>query len=90
MILPITIITNNLQVAMDGVIQDVKCLFGSVLNSLQTEINRALKGFGCLSDEQVATVEALLDEAVNPFQGLETHYLQQKFFKEYFNYVVSA
>ena len=27
-------------------------------------------------DEQVATVEALLDEAVNPFQGLETHYVQ--------------
>ena len=69
---------------MDGVMEDVKCLFGQVLNKVTEDIRRELQD---LSDEQMSIIESRLD--VNPFEGLETHYFQDKYFKEHLDYLVS-
>lgn len=67
---------------MDGVIEDVKCLFNHTLNTLKDAIMTDLQGFGCVGTEQLSVIAAHFDEALNPFAGLETHYLQDKYFRE--------
>ncbi len=74
---------------MDGVIEDVKCLFSRAIHTLKADIVKDLQSFGCVSNEQLSVIEAHLDAAVNPFVGLETQYLQDKYFKENLDYLVS-
>ena len=69
-------------------IQDVKCLFGSVMDKLRLDIIKELQGAGYLSDDQLRSIDTLFNAAANPFQGLETAYLQDKYFKEHLNYLV--
>ena len=68
---------------MDGIIEDVKLLF----NHVMCKIKRGI-AFGCLSPEQLSTIEMHMDKAMNPFEGLETHYLQDKYHKEHPDYLV--
>ena len=51
-------------------------------------IVRDLWAFGCLSPEQLSIIEVQMDKAMNPFEGLETHYLQDKYYKEHLDYLV--
>lgn len=74
---------------MDGVIEDVKWLFSCAIRTLKGDIMRDLQGFGCVGMEQLSAIAAHLDAAVNPFVGLETHYLQDKYIKENLDYLVS-
>ena len=74
---------------MDGVIEDAKCLFSCAMRTLKDDIMRDLQGFRCVGTEQLSIIAAHLDAAVNPFVGLETHYLQDKYFKENLDYLVS-
>lgn len=67
--------------------EDVKCLFSSAIGMLKKDIMRDLQG---VDGELSSTIAARLDAAVNPFVGLETHYLQDKYFKENLDYLVSS
>ena len=73
---------------MDGIIENVKCLFNRVLHKIKDDIVRDLQAFACLSSEQISIVETHMETAANPFQGLETHYLQDKYYAEHLDYLV--
>ena len=73
---------------MDGIIEDVKLLFNQVMSKIKGGIVRDLQGFGRLSPEQISIIEAHMDKSLNPFERLETHYLQDKYYKEHLDYLV--
>ena len=75
---------------MDGIVQDVKRLFNQVMYKLKEDIAKDLQSFECLSPEQLSAIDVRMETDINPFEGLETHYLQDKYFKEHLDYLVGC
>lgn len=75
---------------MDGIVQDVKRLFNQVMCKLKEDVVKDLHSFECLSPEQLSVIEAHMDKVINPFEGLETHHLQDKYYKDHLDYLVGG
>ena len=79
------------QTAVDSIVGDITDMVSKVVNSIQRKVLAQLKSLGVVltAEQQSGLREAFSGPETNPFQGLETQYKQEKFFREHFNYVVS-
>ena len=80
------------QTTMDGILQDTRNIVECTVDVLEASVLKKLQAFDRLTSEQVAEIRSLFTTPSlrNPFEGLETHYQQEKFFQEQFSYVVSV
>lgn len=79
------------QVAMNGVVHDVQTMVQSMLEAVEQKLLDKFKTGGiATTEEQLQDLRSVFSgPSSNPFQGLETEYKQEAFFKANFNYVVS-
>ena len=79
------------QVAMNGVVHDVQTMLQFTLEAVEQKFLDKIKAGGvAITEEQLEDLRSVFSgPSSNPFQGLETEYKQEAFFKENFNYVVS-
>ena len=78
------------QSGLNAIIQDFTTLLDQKINSLKVEVSRVLRQRG--AEEDICTeILSLFSESwlQNPFNGLDTEFLQQKFYTEAFGLVVS-
>lgn len=78
------------QVATNGIVEDAKLLVQNAIQNMQKLVVDKLEQLGTvITDCELIDLKALFhDESLNPFAGLGTEYLQDKFIREHFNYVV--
>jgi hypothetical protein len=79
------------QAALQGVIEGVTTLMQSQLDALYTQVHQQLLQSG-VSQTTIDELQPLFSgDGIfgRPFQGLETHYQQLKFYRQHFNLVVS-
>ena len=79
------------QFAVNNIIEDVTVLFQISSSNTFLIIASLLKGAG-VHEDIISSISKLFDhdsEHVRPFKGLETQYLQHKYFKKNFGLVVS-
>ena len=76
---------------MNGVVHDVQTMVQSMLEAVEQKLLDKLKTGGIeTTEEQLQDLRSVFSgPSSNPFQGLETEYKQEAFFKANFNYVVS-
>lgn len=77
------------QVALDGVIADFTQILRKTVYELKLEVSARLEAKGM----SIATFEGLADvfcdpQMTNPFQQLDTKFLQEKFYREHLNLLV--
>ena len=79
------------QTAMNGVVADTKILIEKAVESLESEVMKKLDEFPCLRADDKQSIKEVFAEstAINPFDGIETRYKQEYYFKEHFNDAVS-
>ena len=80
------------QVTADGIICDTKVILQNRVEAIERAVFKKIEDLGVVvtADEEAGLRTVFSDESlVNPFVGLETEYLQEKFIREHFNYVVS-
>ena len=78
------------QANANRIVQDAKMMVQSTIDSLKVQLIERVKEHTNLSDETVKEITQVFQkESLNPFDGMETLHLQEKYFKEHFNYVVS-
>ena len=76
---------------MDGLLCDVEELLRIKTSSVVAEIKEALDNTNCSTDTISKVLEIIQNGRIHSlFDGLDTVYLQRKFFTTYFHYVVSA
>ena len=73
------------QTTVNKVVGDIKGLWSQALERVKQKVQQRLSGS---SDSVVEDVMDCLEEYF-PFDGLETEYLQRKYYKEHFDFVVS-
>lgn len=78
------------QTAVDGVLKDTTVFLQNTVEDMQASVMRTLNSFSSITDDEKSQVEAIFtdNKRWNPFQGLESHYLQERYYQENFNYVV--
>lgn len=77
------------QTNADRIVQDAKMMVQSTIDSLRVQLVEKIKEYTSLPDENVEEIAQVFHEdSLNPFDGLETLYLQERYFEEHFNYVV--
>ena len=77
------------QVTTNGIMEDSKLLVQNTVQTIERRVMETLS-FGGVADDIISKVQAVFcDKRLrNPFHGLKTQYLQEKFIQENFNYVV--
>lgn len=77
------------QMAIDGLISDITTLLEEELSSLKKEVIQCLEG-GHVSAELINNINKTLSKRIStpPFEGLQSAYLQKKYYLENFNLVV--
>ena len=81
------------QVTTDGIIQDTKLMLQSTVENLERKVMEKISSLSTpVTSGELTEIRAVFsdDSLLNPFQGLETEYKQEKFIQENFNYVVSS
>ena len=80
------------QTATNGILQDTRIILERTVDMLQEKVMQKLKAVNTISSEDVSEIQSVFTSPSvrNPFDGLESLYLQEKFFQENFNYVVST
>ena len=73
------------QTTINKVVGDIKSLWSHALETVKQKVQQRLSGS---SDSLVENVMECFDDST-PFDGLETEYLQHKYYKEHFHFVVS-
>ena len=79
------------QSTMEEILRDVTGLFQDTLSDLQQQVCTRISAAGIDLNQVPGLAELFQDQSefATPFMGLETQYLQLKFYKENFNFVVS-
>lgn len=79
------------QVAMNGIVHDVQTMIECTLETIEQQVLDKIEAAGItVTDEQLQDLRSTFyGPSSNPFQGVETEYKQEAFFKENFNYVVN-
>ena len=77
------------QVAMDDIIQGCREICKQTLCTVKVNVVRALSDAG-IDAFSVPGLEDTLSKIPDPFVGLETPYMREKFYKQRMNYVVSC
>ena len=75
---------------MNGVVHDVQTMLQSTLEAVEQKFLDKIKAGGvAITEEQLEDLRSVFSgPSSNPFQGLETEYKQEAFFKENFNFPV--
>ena len=81
------------QIALDGIVDDVTSIIHLTVDKLKCEVDNTLKSSGI--NGGISTFSSLGDVFNNtdirdPFNGLSSKYLQDKFYKDHFNLLVSS
>ena len=66
----------------------MNCLIDVVVKSLQLDLIQGLDEVGGVNEDQLAVIDEKFSAAANPFEGLESAYLQDKYFKQHLSYLV--
>ena len=78
------------QTTIDGILGDVEQMTETVVTKLQQRLSAIMSNAGLSSTEIPGYWEAFNDpDIVRPFNGLNTEYLQEKFFRDCMELVVS-
>lgn len=77
------------QVAIDDVVGGCISLFSHTVHRLQAGVRAKLAESG-VDPSMVDGLESVFEDVTNPFKGLETCYLQEKYFRDTLGLVVSA
>ena len=75
------------QVAIDDIVEGSRSLFCQTLDRLQAGVKSQLAEVGV--DPGSVGLEGVFKDIVDPFHGLETCHLQEKYFHESLNLIVS-
>ncbi len=81
------------QIALDGIVDNVTSIIHLTVDKLKCEVDNTLKSSGI--NGVISTFSSLGDVFNNtdirdPFNGLSSKYLQDKFYKDHFNLLVSS
>ncbi len=76
------------QVAVDDIVHNCKGLFSQTVDRIQAEVRAKLAESGVDPDTIDGLVSAF-STAIDPFEGIETHHLQEKYFRETLGLIVS-
>ena len=76
------------QTAIDDVVSGCGILISGMVNSLKVIVQRKLVDAG-VANAVIEDINDAISELPDPFSGLQTAYLQNKFYKDHFHYVVS-
>ena len=77
------------QTAVDFVVSQTKHMVDNVVTDLRSAAEKEIKKLSCLNDEDASGILSVFTDVRDPFLGLETHYLQCKFYEESFGFIVS-
>ena len=79
------------QTAVDGILGDTELMTQRVVSRLQQRLSTTLSKAGLSATEIPGYLEAFEDpDIVRPFNGLDTEYLQEKYFRDHMGLVVSV
>ena len=78
------------QKTLDQVVQSAASLCEEVTENITGQVGEALKTIGLPEAEQRMVLNKLAGVSCNPFKGLKTEYMQEKYYKDNFIYLVSA
>lgn len=76
------------QVAIDDVVGGCKSLFSQTVVRVQAGVKAKLAESG-IDPSSIHGLDTVFEDVTNPFDGLETNHLQEKFFRDTFGLVVS-
>lgn len=76
------------QVAIDDIVDGCRSLFSQTVARVQAGVNAKLAEFG-VDPDSVTGLDSAFKDVSNPFQGLETCYLQEKYFRDTLGLIVS-
>ena len=76
------------QTALDGVIGDFSEFLTTTVSSVGDAVKECLKD-SAVGMEIMSRIDNIFHNYKTPFEGLQTSYLQHKYYAEFFNYVVS-
>ena len=77
------------QRAIDGIVVESESLFEQFLENIQGRVLEAINRAGISPDTLPGLKEVFKLESQGPFHGLNTRYLQEQFFRQSLNLVVS-
>jgi len=77
------------QTAIDFTVSQMKNAVDKMVDDLCSAVGEEVKKTSSLTDEDVIRILSVFQSTRNPFMGLETQYLQSKYFYNYFSLVVS-
>ena len=77
------------QTTVDFVVSQTKHIVDNVVTDLRSAAEKEIKKLSCLNDEDASGILSVFTDVRDPFLGLETHYLQCKFYEEHFGFLVS-
>ena len=78
------------QAALNGILDGIQSIFGSTLTKIKSEITTTLHDAGfSLSTDQQQLMDKVINNAADPFEGIGTRYLQDKYIQEHLDYLVS-
>ena len=76
------------QTALNQVVHSTSSLCEQVASNLKSQVSEAIQTVGLTEDDQKKVLGSLECISCNPFEGLQTEYKQEKFYKENFSYLV--
>lgn len=77
------------QIALDGLVCDISDMLQTTVTQLGDAVKECLTNANC-DPKVVSQINAVFDEYKDPFDGLQTAYLQKKFYSNHFNLIVSC
>lgn len=77
------------QTAIDFTVGQLKVTVDNIVDDLHQAVDREIMNTPGLSDDDKSRISSVFHNVKNPFSGLETQYLQSKYFEENFALVVS-
>ena len=77
------------QTALDGVVGDFSEFLTTTVSAFGDAVKECLKD-STVGVETMSRIDNIFHDYKTPFEGLETSYLQQKYYTEFFNFVVSC
>lgn len=77
------------QVAIDDIVDGCKSLFCQTIFRVQAGVSAKLADSG-VDPSTIHGLDGVFEDVTNPFEGLETTYLQEKYFRNTLGLVVSV
>ena len=77
------------QTALDQVVHSTADLCQQVVSAVKEQVSEAIKQIGLPEAEQRVVLDKMEAVRCDPFDGLRSEYMQEKYYKEAFKYLVS-